>query len=683
MENEGDNGNQVPSSPGSVQSRLRTVTTASGKTTTTFSHYSNHSDGTSKTFNLTQERLLTKNTSQPHFHPPLAVTGRSRRGSKASRKSIDKFSIKHKVSVRLRPRSAVSSGPSRKVSGSSESLIPPRSTFPHQHLKPSPFSRPTNPVNPASPLQNELPSLSPFQESISTPKQPHPNTIALEAEHLPQHHQESPSIPLTPRSSSNPESSSSSSTSSEPSAFSTPPRRPKSADNAFVPFTAPPGPRLIPRTQSSPSRTIDSPTISADVDEAWRSLRRKEFTLRIQEEVLKAGRRRLQQDREELERERRGFKEERQRWWRERVGFQGRFRVGEKSREAENAGDTDRTSWSETDSSEDGGGLSEATGAKSSGEDEEVSATRPESSRSRSESNTTYSSTASTTSGSGSSWSRRSTATNGNRNDKGTSRPSLPPTSSSAPNYAASAFASKSAQLPSRNQRHTYATYTQAWTSLPPSSAAIPFPTPTLLSDDLLSSPFLPSTPAVASLWPPETLIKQNAASFVLAGHTITSVFSSLTNPTPSSPPPQTYIPASTLRALGSKQLGALVSALRRELRRWHEDSLARRVGTDHGERENDSTSAKLGGRNKEKNRNDTLVADERVRAVFRAFTELRDEVLAEVRAREEDEVRKKGRDKVKVNSGERTAGRGPSRESEWHDWMGGGVGGIRSEDFI
>ncbi|KAK8153555.1 hypothetical protein BKA80DRAFT_285136 [Phyllosticta citrichinensis] len=353
----------------------------------------------------------------------------------------------------------------------------------------------------------------------------------------------------------------------------------------------------------------------------------------------------------------------------------------------------------------------EELGARSSGEDEDGATERPESLRSRSESDTTYSSTASTESASGStSWSRRrpSSSTNSKEDiDRGkndnTTTCSFPPSSSS--NYCACAASpSESARRPPSAQPHTYATYTLAWTSLAHSSAAIPFPTPTLLPDDLVLSHSTLSTANPSTTWPQETVIKQNAASFVLAGHNISSTLTSL--PDVSSPPPQSYIPAPTLHALNDKQLATLVSALRRELRRWHEDSLARRVGSELGQRgcaecrassKRDRWKASGSAANPpEKTRNDALVADERVRAVFRAFTELRDEVLAEVRAREEDAVRMKGGEttngmKGMKGNGNRTASRGDGKEGEWYQGMGrtrshgcgGAAGGIKSEDFI
>ncbi|KAK8178647.1 hypothetical protein BC567DRAFT_209026 [Phyllosticta citribraziliensis] len=636
------------------------------------------------------------------FHPPAPTTGRSRRGSKASRKSVDKFSIKHKISVRLRPRSAVSGGPSRKFSGPAAGLLPPRSISPHQHLKPGFLSRPVTPIDSSSVL--EPPSSSLFFHSI--PRTPDQEKEPQAATAQPQEQQQSPPKQPTPRSSSNPESSSS----SESNSSSTPPRRSKSAENVSAPFTAPPGPRLIPRTQSSPTKPDGSATVSSDAEEAWRILRRKEFTLRIQEEVLKVGRRRLQQEREELEKERRGFREERRRWWRERVGLEGRVRIGGKSRDRDDAaGETDRTLWSETESSDAGGMDEEELGARSSGEDEDGATERPESLRSRSESDTTYSSTASTESASGStSWSRRrpSSSTDSKedidraRNESTATRLTQP--SSSSPSCCVcAASASESARQPPPDQLHTYATYTLAWTSLAHSSAAIPFPTPTLLPDGLVLSHSTASTTNPSTIWPQETVIKQNAASFVLAGHNISSTLTSL--PDVSSPPPQSYIPAPALHALSNKQLTTLVSALRRELRRWHEDSLARRVGSEldqrgcaecraSSKRDRQKASGSAAGA-AEKTRNDALVADERVRAVFRAFTELRDEVLAEVRAREEDAVRMKGGETANGMKGSRdgAASRGDGKEGDWCQGMGrtkshgcgGAAGGIRSEDFI
>ncbi|KAK7510034.1 uncharacterized protein IWZ02DRAFT_494965 [Phyllosticta citriasiana] len=592
--------------------------------------------------NLSRETHLTKSATSQSFHPPASTTGRSRRGSKAPRKSIDKFSIKHKISVRLRPRSAVSGGPSRKLSGSSGGLLPPRSSSPHQLLKPGFLSRPVTPIEPSSP--------GPLVQSSKAPEHDSAPPVVTP---LQQEQQQSPPKQPTPRSSSNPESSSSSSESIPPSA---PPRRPKSADNVSAPFSAPVGPRLVPQTQSSPIKPGSSSTVSEDADEAWRILRRKEFTLRIQEEVLKAGRRRLQQEREELERERRGFREERRRWWRERIGWEGRVRVAGKSRDREDAaGETDRTSWSEIESSDGGGTGEEDLGARSYGEDEDAATARPESLRSRSESETTYSSTASTESASGSTnWSRRKCPTPAtNSKSKGTNddaaTTSFPPTSSFSHGCDCAASPSKSPRQQFPDQPHTYATYTLAWTSLAHNSAAIPFPTPTLLPDALLSTQLSANTTTtdLSALWPQETVIKQNAASFILAGHDISSVLASL--PDASSPPPQSYIPAPTLSALSDKQLATLVSALRRELRRWHEDSLARRVGSEHNDNLNHSCAAcpagtrshnkhdrqKAGGSAIDvpgKSRNEALVADERVRAVFRAFTELRDEVLTEVK---------------------------------------------------
>ncbi|KAK7561132.1 hypothetical protein IWX49DRAFT_131149 [Phyllosticta citricarpa] len=698
----------VPSSPGNVQSRLRTVTTACGKTTVTFSHDSKSTTG-SGTSNLTRETHLTKSATSQSFHPPASTTGRSRRGSKASRKSIDKFSIKHKISVRLRPRSAVSGGPSRKLSGSSGGLLSPRSSSPHQLLKPGFLSRPVTPIYSSSLVEPSSPG--PVLQSSKAPEHDSAPPVVTPPQ---QEQQQPPPKQLTPRSSSNPESSSSSSASIPPS---TPPRRPKSADNVSAPFSAPVGPRLVSRTQSSPNKPGSSSTVSEDADEAWRILRRKEFTLRIQEEVLKAGRRRLQQEREELERERRGFREERRRWWRERIGLEGRVRVAGKSRDREDAeGETDRTSWSEIESSDGGGMGEEDLGARSNGEDEDAATARPESLRSRSESETTYSSTASTESASGSTnWSRRKCPTPAtNSKSKGTNddaaTTAFPPTSSSSHGCDCAASPSKSHRQQSLDQPHTYATYTLAWTSLAHNSAAIPFPTPTLLPDALLSTQLSPDTTTtdLSALWPQETVIKQNAASFILAGHDISSVLASL--PDASSPPPQSYIPAPTLSALSDKQLATLVSALRRELRRWHEDSLARRVGSEHNDNLNHScASCRAGTRshNKhdrqkaggsaidvpEKSRNEALVADERVRAVFRAFTELRDEVLTEVRAREEDAVRNRGRDEMSgtKGGGKGAENRGHGKEGEWCEWMGEtgrhgfgrAAGGIRSEDFI
>ncbi|KAL1629415.1 hypothetical protein SLS54_001164 [Diplodia seriata] len=71
--------------------------------------------------------------------------------------------------------------------------------------------------------------------------------------------------------------------------------------------------------------------------------------------------------------------------------------------------------------------------------------------------------------------------------------------------------------------------------------------------------------------------------------------------------------------------LRALVKEVRGELRRWHEDGLKYRGGEDEN-----------GHRHAERKINEELVKDETAKAVFRAFTELRDELLAEVRWRKD-----------------------------------------------
>ncbi|OJD37159.1 uncharacterized protein BKCO1_8000218 [Diplodia corticola] len=72
--------------------------------------------------------------------------------------------------------------------------------------------------------------------------------------------------------------------------------------------------------------------------------------------------------------------------------------------------------------------------------------------------------------------------------------------------------------------------------------------------------------------------------------------------------------------------LRALVKEVRGELRRWHEDGLKYRGSGGGGDVEN--------GHVEERKVNEELVKDETAKAVFRAFTELRDELLAEVRWR-------------------------------------------------
>ncbi|KAL1636628.1 hypothetical protein SLS58_009753 [Diplodia intermedia] len=74
--------------------------------------------------------------------------------------------------------------------------------------------------------------------------------------------------------------------------------------------------------------------------------------------------------------------------------------------------------------------------------------------------------------------------------------------------------------------------------------------------------------------------------------------------------------------------LRALVKEVRGELRRWHEDGLKYRGGDDDDDGD--------GHRHAERKINEGLVKDETAKAVFRAFTELRDELLAEVRWRKD-----------------------------------------------
>ncbi|KAF9634413.1 hypothetical protein BFW01_g5308 [Lasiodiplodia theobromae] len=85
--------------------------------------------------------------------------------------------------------------------------------------------------------------------------------------------------------------------------------------------------------------------------------------------------------------------------------------------------------------------------------------------------------------------------------------------------------------------------------------------------------------------------------------------------------------------------LRVLVREVRRELRRWHEDGLKHRCEGD-GEGEGEVGEG--------------LAKDETARAVFRAFTELRDELLAEIRWRKD------------IGAGGGVAAAGETGREEW-----------------
>ncbi|GME36080.1 hypothetical protein GTA08_BOTSDO10774 [Neofusicoccum parvum] len=158
--------------------------------------------------------------------------------------------------------------------------------------------------------------------------------------------------------------------------------------------------------------------------------------------------------------------------------------------------------------------------------------------------------------------------------------------------------------------RAAYARYTAAWAALPPHSPLIPYPSPTHAAAQLRQTSHLPLSAQHG--WSTDAVVKYNAVHFFLAAHGV-----------PVAPDVGAARPKVGLRGVvgdGDAGMKSLVREVRRELRRWHEDGLKWRGG-------------------EEGTVNEQLVGDETARAVFRAFTELRDGLLAEMRWRREKEA--------------------------------------------
>lgn len=188
-----------------------------------------------------------------------------------------------------------------------------------------------------------------------------------------------------------------------------------------------------------------------------------------------------------------------------------------------------------------------------------------------------------------------------------------------------------------------------------PRSPHVPYPSPNHTPAELRKASHLPLS--AQDGWAPDAVVKYNAIRFFLVAHGV-----------PVAPDVGAARPKVGFGSVaGEEGLRALVREARRELRRWHEDGLKYRSGVEEEE-----GGEGLGG---ERRVNEELVRDETARAVFRAFTELRDGLLAEIRWRKENggaaaaattTEAETGREDVKGKGNADNERNGGGRQTDW-----------------
>ncbi|KAH7064623.1 hypothetical protein B0J12DRAFT_734063 [Macrophomina phaseolina] len=204
---------------------------------------------------------------------------------------------------------------------------------------------------------------------------------------------------------------------------------------------------------------------------------------------------------------------------------------------------------------------------------------------------------------------------------------------------------------PNASLAASYARYNTNWARLSLRSPSIPYPSPNHTSAELRQTSHLPLS--VGLTWSSDDIIKYNATCFFLIAHGV-PVVPDLVNARPKI--------GFSGAGLAEDGLKGLVREVRGEMRRWHEDGLKYRSGGEEG-----------CGDGAERKVNEELVRDETARAVFRAFTELRDGLQAEIRWRREngvavaagDETRRRRREEKESDDVE-TEGVGAGREMDW-----------------
>ncbi|KAF2088436.1 hypothetical protein K490DRAFT_64486 [Saccharata proteae CBS 121410] len=152
-------------------------------------------------------------------------------------------------------------------------------------------------------------------------------------------------------------------------------------------------------------------------------------------------------------------------------------------------------------------------------------------------------------------------------------------------------------------------TYTTLWQNLKKDDPDIPFPISSRVAEDLLDCSHPTLVNGGAHSWSDDAIVKFNACRFFLDALGISTACD----------PVKEKILVD-FKPVPTAMLSNMVSKLRVQLRRWHSDSLQHRNGGQEG-------------------LNLELANDPKARAVFVGFSELRDEVQAEMRDREKEPI--------------------------------------------
>lgn len=371
--------------------------------------------------------------------------------------------------------------------------------------------------------------------------------------------------------------------------------------------TAPPQGTLSPSTPASPA---PQPTAFEDAEtqekeqkllvDALRELERRERQLHEREEVLKQGQQRLRQDRAAFEEERRQHHQEHERR-RRALEEEDELQKREKARRARSRSKGRRTTRLAADDS------------WRRDDDREKRKKQQQQGRQH----------------------HHEQEAHKDIHSRHTSWSSIPASSDdddAAEEPPSTTTLTNNTTWTSSDLSASYARYTAAWAALPPHSPHVPYPSPNHTAAELHDTAHLPPGAATGD-WSADDVVKHNATRFFLAAHGVPVAAARATGGGVA----QTTTTTTTTKAAldgvveekrevagrGEEELKGLVREVRKELRRWHEDGLKYRSGG--------------GGRDQGKV-NEELVRNETARAVFNAFTELRDGLLAEVRRRKEME---------------------------------------------